>query len=306
MRTSVTTSLLGIVTLAAVNCSDGPTGPASTQIRAIPGSERQITTRADFPDWAPDGSRIAFVSEGGAQTIWTTTPDGAALNQVTDYVSYLPNWAPDGSRIACTIFRGEPGDITARVLAAPVAGGLADTLTPPWMLATDMDWSPDGASIVVAASVNSAISNLWVGSVETGDFVNLTADSTDVFSVAWSPDGQKIAYGSRLDDGTLDIWLIAADGHERWQLTSHPENEVFPTWSPDGRWIAFESGRSGNHEIWAMPTAGGQAVQLTEDPGYEGRPDWSPDGRSIAFMSQRNAGYDIWSIDIEAIPTQAR
>src|SRR5262245_40675236 len=55
------------------------------------------------PIWAPDGSRIAFVSDReGGQDIWTMKSDGTDLQQLTKKqgsCSYL-RWSPDGKSIA--------------------------------------------------------------------------------------------------------------------------------------------------------------------------------------------------------------
>ena len=52
------------------------------------------------PAWSPDGSKIAFVSQGD---IFTINPDGTGLAQVTNDPALdsnrAPNWSPDGTRI---------------------------------------------------------------------------------------------------------------------------------------------------------------------------------------------------------------
>ncbi len=56
------------------------------------------------PDWSPDSSTIAYVSQkaDGKGDIWTMTPDGSEKTQLThDDVNYdyYPAWSPDGNYI---------------------------------------------------------------------------------------------------------------------------------------------------------------------------------------------------------------
>lgn len=316
-KSTLRQTMLGLIAFTSLisACGDddeGPVEPDGSTIRAVPGSERQITHRgapeyiqaADVPDWSPDGNRIAFVgAPGGSQNIWTVKPDGTGMTQVIDFDSFLPRWSPDGMSIAVSIFSGIPPDVIARILIVPLEGGAPDTLTPSWMIPSDSDWSPDGTRLVVAvADTARDISNLWLVPVDGSSPTRLTADSTEDFSVAWSPDGNLIAYASQHGDEALDLHVIAPDGTKHTQLTTTSEaSEWFPSWSPDSKWIAFDSDRTGNHDVWAMPAAGGEAVQLTTDPAFDGRPTWSPDGRNIAFLSLRNGGYDLWTIDVELV-----
>src|SRR5947207_2921424 len=66
----------------------------------------QITTdpaHDGFPDWSPDGTRIAFQSaRSGNSDIWTVRPAGGGLRRVTKSESEDrdPAWSPDGTRIA--------------------------------------------------------------------------------------------------------------------------------------------------------------------------------------------------------------
>jgi dipeptidyl aminopeptidase/acylaminoacyl peptidase len=60
------------------------------------------------PRWSPDGSWIAFLSQGsGFNEIWLVHPDGAGLHRLADIgcdAGWLA-WSPDGGQIACTLNR---------------------------------------------------------------------------------------------------------------------------------------------------------------------------------------------------------
>lgn len=69
-------------------------------------NQRRITydsKYADSPAWSPKGDKIAFMAmnDKGKFEIWTISPDGSSLKQVTDITgnSEYPSWSPDGSLI---------------------------------------------------------------------------------------------------------------------------------------------------------------------------------------------------------------
>ena len=61
---------------------------------------------ADSPDWAPDGSRIAYNTKGtnaAPSRIATIKPDGTGMTDVvkaTDEADFHePSWSPDGTKL---------------------------------------------------------------------------------------------------------------------------------------------------------------------------------------------------------------
>ena len=64
----------------------------------------------NFPDWSPDGTKIAFVSNrnGGFVQIHVMDADGKNPIRLTDglWESY-PDWSPDGQKIAFRSWRDD-------------------------------------------------------------------------------------------------------------------------------------------------------------------------------------------------------
>src|SRR5262245_44049410 len=78
--------------------------PDGTDVRRITSRDRNYD-----PNWAPDGSKIAFDSwrDGGAYDfeIYTMNPDGSAvvnLTNNTDAIDTQADWSPDGTKIVWT------------------------------------------------------------------------------------------------------------------------------------------------------------------------------------------------------------
>lgn len=137
------------------------------------GSERATFLEEDrAPSWAPDGSKIVFMSQAqvpsccGPWQIWAVSRDGTGITNLTNDPAVndlFPTWSPDGSQILFTRFDGAgqnlytmpaPSTLPLAVSAATTAPtappaaatGAAVQLTTDGN-ATDPDWQRDPASV---------------------------------------------------------------------------------------------------------------------------------------------------------------
>jgi Tol biopolymer transport system component len=151
-------------------------------------------TNADvWPDWSPDGSKIAFLSNSRA--IATINPDGTGSVVLESSVpeGTTPSWSPDGTRLAFAINRDD--SVNCRYIS-PICNFEIYTM------------NADGSSPI-----------------------RLTNNSVDDLSPVWSPDGTKIAFTSRRD-GNTDIYSMNADGTGQTRLTTDPAGDFNPDWQP--------------------------------------------------------------------------
>lgn len=78
-----------------------------------------------MPEYSPDGTRIAFVSDrGGSHQVWIMAADGSDPRRVTAHAgrsAHFPRWSPDGRSLAYMTAREQDGTVKlwTRALDAP-------------------------------------------------------------------------------------------------------------------------------------------------------------------------------------------
>lgn len=135
------------------------------------------------PAWSPDGTKIAFDSDGSAwdfiSDIFTICPNGSNPSLLTpqfanDYDYWKPAWSPNGSKLSVSIY---PMGYQGGIISPAIIGVIKQ----------------DGTGLTVIITGNM------------GDFNAVTKTS-------WSPDGERIAYTSWGTNNTKTIKWIAANG----------------------------------------------------------------------------------------------
>ncbi len=197
---------------------------------------RQVTHlggRMTFPDFSPDGSRIAFAGRlpgAPADDVFAVAADGTGLVRLTDDPANdaLPAYSPDGTQLAFISARNG----IEQVWVMNADGSAARQLTfDPLMKGQVPDWSPDGTRIAYAAGDPS---DIWVMNADGTDAHPVIATAADELGPVWSPDGDEIAY-LRFDDRTVYI-ARATDGGGQRPVHALGVQAV-PAWQPRScRW----------------------------------------------------------------------
>ncbi len=230
----------------------------------------------EFPDFSPDGNRIAFGrfitstfelvtmnADGSGET--QITPTGGASDQ-------QPAYSPDGSMLAFSRL-SDPGRDIYKMAAD--GSGVATPLTATLASDTMPEWSPDGTQIVHTSTSTDA------------DVVVMDADGSDQEKLAfgvgnetradWSPDGSKIVYQNDVD-GDVEIYVRSSDGSgTATQLTFNTVDDASPAYSPDGSKIVFHR----NGDLYTMNADGSAVSPLTSGAPNDIWPDWGDGGVAV-------------------------
>ena len=259
----------------------------------------------DFnPDWAPDGSKLAFqrddetgCREACVQGIYTVNADGTQLTRLTPENSEIysadPAYSPDGTRIA---FDGCIGPIVNDactnegifVMTADGRNTEQVTFESPASRFQDneVQWSPDGTHFVFQRlRFSDGLIAVYTVKVDGTDFHRLSPWQLDGEHADWSPDGRLIvfeSYGDGAPTGvSTNVFTVHPDGSHLTDVTRDEGgavNATNPAWSPDGTKIVFVqlpgSGAFGNADIFTMNADGSDIRQVTASTFWDFRPDW--------------------------------
>jgi len=256
------------------------------------------------PEWSPDGTRIAYVSNrSGKRQIhvrWLDTGDDAVVTDVLQGPGSI-RWSPDGEYIAFTMFvpgKPEPG---VKMPFKPRGAKWAD----PPIVVTKLRWRRDGGGYV-----RNGTTHIFVVPATGGAARQITDGEYSDGGIEWTPDGKSIlTTGNHRPDSdyTLDggeIFAVDVETGEYRQLTSRkgPDNGPIP--SPDGKYIAYTgydfTGWSYTvSKMYVMDADGSNPRMLTGKLDRDARgPVWSPDGKGIYFPVQDRGETQIYYTDL--------
>jgi Tol biopolymer transport system component len=155
--------------------------------------------------------------------------------------------------------------------------------------------SPDGQYIVFTGYEDGKTSNLYLYSVATGTYRNLTESASQlsphIGQGTFSPDGKRILFSGFPDTG---LWAISVDGGTP-ELVLDRRDIISARWAPDGQEVLYTAvniaTRQSTSEVYSLSehrvvrTIGGGDPNSTIV-----EPCMSPDGGSLAYVKVSGKG----------------
>lgn len=308
------------------------------------------------PAFSPDGRLLAYGRVAGEAT-WTTGTDGsqtpsfatyrdstlviadvAADGHVTDQRTIdigdglpgpCPLWSPAGDRIAFGVPLTSATNPTmgaegSEVWIVTLADGSITVL--PDLLATDLEFSPDGSLLGIASGFSyngnygEHLADGRIHLYELASGATQTLESTlGVVNFTWSPDGSRIVYQTGDLDHRLLLIDLATDEQRVLDSGFTANHGIGPVWSPDGESIVYQRlilGRGEAHDVvlvWpddlsADGTPREEVVPLFDKPTenterklYPRWVAWSPDGEYLLFSAWPDAGLSVLGV-VPSVP----
>jgi len=249
--------------------------------------------------WAPDGQKIAFLSDAakkGQQQLYVTNAAGGSAKLLTSVKGALstPGWSPDGKTLAILFTENatrasgplvaetpETGEIKdsffeQRLALVDVATGKLSQITPADTYIYEYQWSPDGQRFIVSSALGNGDNNWWIAELSTldpatGRMKSIYKPKLQIANPVWSPDGKQIAFieGIMSDEGLTggDIHIISNDGGDAKNLTKDMKaSAAWLDWLSD-KIILFSEFTGGNSAIAALDPSNGKIEQRWSGEG---------------------------------------
>ena len=249
--------------------------------RRPPTSVVPVTTYAGIevePAISPDGKQVAFVWNGENQDQYDLYVKPVAGDESLRLTNdnereTSPVWSPDGTRIAFL----RKLDNGYGVYVVPATGGSEKLIT---TSSGAFDWSPDGASLMIADRRQLVLLNLSTGerkpvvqSVPTFD-----ADRAPRFS----PDGKMLAFiRQKSGSKTPTICVAPIAGGDVKEVMSDLRGFSGLDWTNDGKELVYSFGdRTGQPSMFRIPVNGGTPEPVMNN-GYN--PSIARQARRMAF-----------------------
>ncbi|HKP68039.1 MAG TPA: hypothetical protein VJV05_02070, partial [Pyrinomonadaceae bacterium] len=255
-----------------------------------------------YPDWSPDGKKIAVVvfrnapraPVSGLVVVDAESGDMEEIEQPQLRQFEQAVWLADGKSL---IVSARENGKFFQLWHLEYPEGRLQKVTNDLNIYRGVSLSADKTKLL--ARQFTVYSHLWTG--ETNDLNNLrqrtfgNLNRDGMGGVTWTPAGD-IIYVSRIM-GDYDLWRYRPAEDSREQLTKNVgEINRYPSASPDGKHIFFDSNRTGTHHVWRMNSTGGSdQTQITfSEKDSETYPQASSDGKWIYYIQRSGKTTSVW------------
>jgi Tol biopolymer transport system component len=203
--------------------------------------------------WSPDGQRLAFYSNrSGAYQVWTISPDGSGLRQVTfgsvNDTFFFPLWSPDSKRLLYSSLNANPFLIDAVLPWKEQTPQALSPLPEQGMTFVAWSWSADGHRLA-GWRLRSDGAPAGIAVYDLGSQRYQTVFDTGS-SPVWLKDDRRLLF-------VRDNKLFVIDSQTK-AIQPLPRLAGFAggfTLSSDNRWLYFQQDHS-EGDVWMMDLQG--------------------------------------------------
>jgi dipeptidyl aminopeptidase/acylaminoacyl peptidase len=274
------------------------------------GSEHQKLTTLDqsesSPRWSPDGTRIAFLSQGkeGAEVFlyWLNTGKFARITQLPESPSSL-TWSHDGTQLAFSMFVPSDAPVIAKIPTKP-----KDAKWAPKPRITDrLNHESDGRGYIP-----TGFYHLFVMPAQGGAIRQITSgDFQHQGSLSWSKDDKTIYFSANRNDNweydfrNSEIYAVNIKSKTIETLTQRDGPDRSPQVSPDGNFIAylgFDDKRQAyqNTLLYLMKSDGTDKRVLSKDLDMSiSSIQWDAKGKGLFFSYDKHGNGKIGYINLK-------
>jgi len=184
------------------------------------------------PIWSPDGSKIAYSSQGD---VWIMDANGANkgnLTQTPGATEANPSWSPNGSEMVFDAYPTGGSSFDRDIYRIDTNTRQITRLT------FDSETSSSGRSYKPSWSINSDLisfisrrcnparticgNDIYLINSQGNDGGRVTNDygAKDEVALSWSPDGKQLVYQYMISDGRgySELWVVNADGSNNHKI----------------------------------------------------------------------------------------
>jgi dipeptidyl aminopeptidase/acylaminoacyl peptidase len=293
-----------------------------------------VSDKADAtePSWSPNGSAIAFFSQGkkGPTALMLANAQGAGLRRIASLAGVVQGlkWSPDGRFISVLSIPNphrKAGALAAGARDVGVIGSVVDEqrvgivnvtngsiryLTPANMYVYEYGWSPDAKHIAFTYAYGNGDNNWWIArlasiDVPSGQVHELYKPAYQINDPVWSPDGTRVAFiqGIMSDFGSTggDVYTVdVASGRARNITPGTRVSAASLRWAdPDHLYMVAHA--QGSLHLYRLNARNGAISQLTR--GAETIRSWdvTQRGARVAFVrTSFDAAPEVYSGGLDA------